>query len=1338
VSIERRKKHLRRRITSIISWVTGLSLGSLFLFLLAALVGLAIFVRTDFFQQNFQDRVLQIVRQELKAEIQFDSAIVTVFSIEPSISLSNVRFTQAEQEVAVEADRISVGISVFSLPLLAFRQLVISYAEVSGLQYELTDLSVLERWLEVFRPQTSVVPIQFQTSIRRLSLQDSQLLMELPQSNRVPASFRGTVDVDEIDVLLSASDVRVDGRLNLKEFSFGDYGPYDAQVSLTRAVLEDDSLRVRSLSFVHDEDQLELSGLIRNLKDPIFDLKGEAAIDLSYLLNPLGVSGRMQSEFTLQGPRKSVESTGSARVLNGVWREKEFDEIKTEWKLSKNILDVRSLEWSSGAERGKAQLSLPLASEASGSLSLSFQNADLGRYGYLIDNSLKKWQGNFSGELEVQGRLIALEELKLKASVNFEPLEIRSFTSGNEIVIVPWLRLQTDVSAVNQDNVTGVFSMESPAGPWKGDFGITSEGMSLRWTNELDGSQLGTLFTYTMAPLGKLGGRLEGPWSDLVLTVEPQLQNFRLNQQDITNLRGRLIYQDRSLVASPLIADQLSMTGGISFPRVGADIFKQFKFTIRELQFSEVFSFIGLSPEDVLGLSGDLFATGTLSGEVMLPNGSGQLRVDNWSLERSLVPGHSATSRWAASRGVFYLENARVSAASGQKEVQGEASIDTKGFLAVAFRGENLRFSDWALVAGEELPLQGRMKASFDYQRDVPSLVMNLDLTQASIRGVPQENSTIRFQSRGNLGSWTAELFGTRVVNKGRVELLGKRRQIEISADLRDANFAPLIPGLQDSRFEVLMSGKGTLNLAQPVDRDPPRLLLGMFSAPTQVSGGLDFNRAEVSRSGEIIHSVRPSRIVFSKGESQLLRLSTSAPFVIDTGPRRMEVSGFYENLEVIDLTLRGDTNLSLAAAFNPVLARSDGLLSIDARLRPDGLAGQLEIVDGLLTFQNSSMVARDVSALLRARGSVVEVVRLEGAFREGTISAQGRLELTTRTLDGVDMQISLNQVLMQPESGVSARLSGPLSVRAQGADGLVKGRLVVSDGIYRKRIDLRSDIVSGLQGGRRTFRPRDHQDAIWKSWGLDVQVVTQESFGIRNNLGEGSLNLNLSIAGTIKEPRIRGSADIARGQFSYNSRQFTIRSGSILFQNPDSNIPNYDIRAETDISDYTINMRLQGSAEEQRILYTSDPALPEKDILSLIQFGLPASADELQNQDQTRSLGLTGLSFVTGGIQDQIESRLSRDLGIQRFQVSPAFFEQTGRTELQFTVGTDIIRNRLSVNYSNFLSASGGHKVELEFRVNRTISLIGSWRDVRDEEGTIAQSSDDFGGDIRFRFEFE
>ncbi|MGA0164472.1 MAG: translocation/assembly module TamB domain-containing protein, partial [Bdellovibrionota bacterium] len=206
---------------------------------------------------------------------------------------------------------------------------------------------------------------------------------------------------------------------------------------------------------------------------------------------------------------------------------------------------------------------------------------------------------------------------------------------------------------------------------------------------------------------------------------------------------------------------------------------------------------------------------------------------------------------------------------------------------------------------------------------------------------------------------------------------------------------------------------------------------------------------------------------------------------------------------------------------------------------------------------------------------------------------------------------------------------------------------------------------------------------------------------------------------------------------FNWNNRRFSVQAGSIQFSDPQTNIPRYDVRAETEIGDYRVFGIFQGDAGEQKIIYSSEPPLNEKEILTLVAYGTPpGQAEDIDQGDPFGAAAMTGISIVTGQLQDSLESALSGDLGVRRLQVYPNYYEETKRTELQFTVGTDLIQNRLELNYSKFLWVEGGHEVQLGFRVNRNIYLVGSWRDRQNEENV--KVSGEFGGDLFFRFEFE
>jgi len=484
------------------------------------------------------------------------------------------------------------------------------------------------------------------------------------------------------------------------------------------------------------------------------------------------------------------------------------------------------------------------------------------------------------------------------------------------------------------------------------------------------------------------------------------------------------------------------------------------------------------------------------------------------------------------------------------------------------------------------------------------------------------------------------------------------------------------------------------------------------------------------------MQEVDPFTVDFRTSDRGRIRYSLK-DVLIRSQSDSLKLSGFYESKNLYSFEMKGGSDLRPLSGLVDFISRSDGHATIDGTFNPKGFTGKVELSEGLLAFEKTPLVMRNVEGLITGVGSRIEVKRLTGEIKEGTITSDGWLNLENREVHSAQLRIELNNTFFSPERGVTARISGPLNLRITNKKGKITGRVVVREGRFRKRIDLRTDMVNFFRKAKRKFRRAIPQDeAPWKQWELDIGVTTDDSFVVRNNLADALLGFHFTLVGTIKEPRLKGKVEIVRGQFTYNNHAFVVRSGSIQFQDSKSNIPTYEIRSDTIIDEYTIYLKLLGGPNEQRIVYTSDPYLSEKDILGLISFGqVPSKIDELRAdsdvEDENR-FTYTGISLATGFLQDRIEGRLAQDFGIDRFQLSPTFYDATKQTELQILVGTDIIRNRVGLNYSNFISTPGGHKVELDFRVTSFFSVIGSWEDVQDE------AKDDFGGDLRFRFEFD
>ncbi len=101
----------------------------------------------------------------------------------------------------------------------------------------------------------------------------------------------------------------------------------------------------------------------------------------------------------------------------------------------------------------------------------------------------------------------------------------------------------------------------------------------------------------------------------------------------------------------------------------------------------------------------------------------------------------------------------------------------------------------------------------------------------------------------------------------------------------------------------------------------------------------------------------------------------------------------------------------------------------------------------------------------------------------------------------------------------------------------------------------------------------------------------------------EAEWSLALRLTGTSAEPRFYGEARAIRGTLSLSGQPFEIQTGRIVFDGEPADA-RIDLTAERDSADLTARISLTGTAADPDIAFSSDPALPEDEILPQILFG--------------------------------------------------------------------------------------------------------------------------------------
>ena len=92
---------------------------------------------------------------------------------------------------------------------------------------------------------------------------------------------------------------------------------------------------------------------------------------------------------------------------------------------------------------------------------------------------------------------------------------------------------------------------------------------------------------------------------------------------------------------------------------------------------------------------------------------------------------------------------------------------------------------------------------------------------------------------------------------------------------------------------------------------------------------------------------------------------------------------------------------------------------------------------------------------------------------------------------------------------------------------------------------------------------------------------------------------------GTLDHPQISGNISaLEGGTFRFRDVTYTVRGGSLDFADPTQIDPMLDIKAGTQVQHYEILLSVGGKFSKPSFELTSEPALPQRDIVWLLLTG--------------------------------------------------------------------------------------------------------------------------------------
>jgi translocation and assembly module TamB len=359
------------------------------------------------------------------------------------------------------------------------------------------------------------------------------------------------------------------------------------------------------------------------------------------------------------------------------------------------------------------------------------------------------------------------------------------------------------------------------------------------------------------------------------------------------------------------------------------------------------------------------------------------------------------------------------------------------------------------------------------------------------------------------------------------------------------------------------------------------------------------------------------------------------------------------------------------------------------------------------LIFTDETYGTRITSLALQGRftSSTLELSRISGKAGRGTIEGQGSVGFAAASGYPIDIRLTLTDAQLARSDNIGATVSGTVAITNSRANGsLISGDLNLPNLRYQIIRQGAAQVVE-LAGVRRKGEPlppvggAEEASGTPSIWKLDLRVRADNQLFISGMGLESEWQADLRVGGTTATPELTGEAEVLRGTFSFSGRRFEVTRGRIAFTGGRTFNPRIDLVATSEIESVDVNINVSGTALMPQIAFTSNPGLPQDEIMARILFGGSVSEISALQAVQLAS-SLNALRGGGGGLNPL--GKLRSATGLDRLRVLGAD-ETTGRgtaVAAGFYISNDIYLELIT-------DARGFTATQIEIALSKALSAL-------------------------------
>ena len=426
-----------------------------------------------------------------------------------------------------------------------------------------------------------------------------------------------------------------------------------------------------------------------------------------------------------------------------------------------------------------------------------------------------------------------------------------------------------------------------------------------------------------------------------------------------------------------------------------------------------------------------------------------------------------------------------------------------------------------------------------------------------------------------------------------------------------------------------------------------------------------------------------------------------------------------------IDAKAAGNVNIAAISAFtNTVRAEGMAMLDLVATGTADApsLSGFVELAEASVRVEEPEIAAEALAARVDLAGQRATLARLDGRVNGGTLSGSGSVELGPGPVPAVDLTLRLQDVALDTPLDLRSVSTADIHAVTKDEEIVVNGQVTIQEAGLTDDINLDTGVLA-LISAPRSLDLTETRSPLLERVRLNVDVDTASPIVVDNNLARAEITADLRVLGSPYETGLSGRLTLEEGsELLLNERRYEVDRGIVSFIDERRIVPSLDLLIRTAARNYDVTLEVMGSPGETETMLTSDPSLPEPDILALLVTG--RTLDEMRGEEFEVAKSQV-MSQLAGRAGSALSRALQQATGLSTVRIEPNLIASETNPGARLTVGQDLADD-VRLIYSSDLTDSSDQIWVTEYDVTRQFVT----RAVRQSDASYRF---DFQHDVRF-----